>query len=81
MSDRISILEEGLISTTIPRLQITSKTYRWKTLSTWNTLPRYIREETEIASFKKKHQELVEGEKAARSGQLTASRSRLMKNY
>ena len=52
LKDKISITEDGTISTDLPRLQITSRSYRWTTVKNWNTLPENLRVEKSLRSFK-----------------------------
>ena len=44
--------EDGIMSTTQPRLLITSRAWRSKTTENWNRLPTEIRAETNISRFK-----------------------------
>ena len=53
MTDKISKLDSGRISTDAPRLRITEKSYRHKTVSNWNCLPQRLREEPRISQFKR----------------------------
>ena len=51
--DRIDVKDDWKVETTVTRLQLTSKGYRWKTSLLWNELPDQLREEVRISRFKK----------------------------
>ena len=44
INDKISSHEEGFVSTTINRLQITGKSFRWNTVKLWNSMKQELRE-------------------------------------
>ena len=52
MSDKIKLEDDNRITTTIPRLQLTSNTFRWITTKKWNELPDQLRGETSLKCFK-----------------------------
>ena len=54
IADRLNIEEDLTVSTAPHRLQNTMKSYRWKTIVWWNSLPSFVRETQEIKLFKKR---------------------------
>ena len=53
LRERLSLEEEDVIRTDIPRLQLTELAFRCRTVSIWNTLPIHLRTETRIKTFKR----------------------------
>ena len=53
LKDKIRTLDDGKLSTDLPRLQITSRSYRWTTVNSWNKLPENLRLEKSLKTFKK----------------------------
>ena len=50
-SEKVHVEDEGRLSTEAPRLQLTAGGFRWKTVSRWNNLPTYLREENSISWY------------------------------
>ena len=53
LMDRLQLEENHMLSTDAPRLQLTSLSFRCRTVSLWNTLPEHLRKETTIKTLKK----------------------------
>ena len=53
MSERIVIRQDRTVSIALPRLLLTTNSYRVKSAEYWNALPEFLRNETSIAKFKK----------------------------
>ena len=53
MKDLIDADEDDKLSIQIPRLQTTTKTFRYKNIKTWNMMPETLRSEMRIATLKK----------------------------
>ena len=71
MRNLITVDDELKIETAEPRLLITARSYRWKYLSAWNSLPDELRFEVSIKKFKvglktwiKERQEDLEGDRS-----------------
>ena len=52
MKDKITMITDDKIQTTPPRLQITARNYRWRTIHYWNNLPGHLRSENNLKIFK-----------------------------
>ena len=52
LHNKITVDDEDKISTTNPRLVITSQSYRWQAVKKWNVLPQDLRTEVSIKKFK-----------------------------
>ena len=50
--NKIELLDDNKLSTRKPRLQLTSQTFRCRSINQWNKLPERLRSETTIKSFK-----------------------------
>ena len=51
--NKLRILEDNTVETTIPRIQNTETSYRWRTVRIWNSIPQEVKEIRKISSFKK----------------------------
>ena len=49
----ISVDDDAIVSTSLPRLQNTSRSYRWRAIDCWNNQPQEIRHCSNIGKFKK----------------------------
>ena len=49
---KITVNEDYILSTQVARLQSTQASYRWRTISTWNSLPHNIRQIQSLKKFK-----------------------------
>ena len=54
LRNKLQVEDNNMLSTQIPRLQITSQAYRCKTTSRWNNLPGTLREEESLQGFKRR---------------------------
>ena len=54
ISRKFQINTEDLVTTSRPRLQIVENSFRWRSVKYWNSLPREIRQDKSLPSFKKK---------------------------
>ena len=53
LKDKIHLTPEDKITTTPPRLLLTTNSFRWRTTERWNMLPDHLRTEMSISRFKK----------------------------
>ena len=53
LAAKVSIDDNSMMSTTIPRLQNTQQSYRWRCVTTWNSLPSEIRTCLSLPRFKR----------------------------
>ena len=53
MDEKIQRRPENKIETTPPRLLLTARSYRWTTVNNWNKMPRMLREEDNLVTFKR----------------------------
>ena len=51
--EEFSITDNYTIATTIPRLMLTARCFKWRIVDDWNQLPEFIRMETKLSTFKK----------------------------
>ena len=52
MTSKIHVTPDSRIMTSIPRLKMTTNSFRWKTILYWNNLPDDLREEKSLNRFK-----------------------------
>ena len=54
MTEKFTLYENDIVSTTLPRLQFTQEGFGWRSTVSWNQLPEEIRGLTRLALLKKK---------------------------
>ena len=53
INQHISVDDDTNISTNLPRLQNTQRSYRWRAINCWNRQPEYLRQCSNLGKFKK----------------------------
>ena len=53
IKEKIQLVDEGKLSTSVPRLLHTSQGFRWRSVIEWNKLPTTLREQLSLPTFKK----------------------------
>ena len=59
LTDKLQISSDDKITTSNPRLVLTARSFRWNSVTTWNSLPGNIRQETNLRLFKKQLKTLL----------------------
>ena len=63
LSNKIKVENDKNISTNHPRLQNTSKSYRWRAINTWNQQPEYLKNCTSLKAYKKLSRSWIIGQR------------------